>query len=118
MSAVDYLQRANESVTVLVQIETRDGYSNLDEILSVDGLGRFFSQPVGICRGGLSAASYTDGVFIGPYDLSLSHGFPAPSPDPHPEVEKMIQNILTAAHAKGKKWYAHRPIVHLEFRSC
>ncbi|KAM5534757.1 hypothetical protein V8D89_011621 [Ganoderma adspersum] len=82
VSAVDYLQRANESVTVLVQIETRDGYSNLEEILSVDGL---------------------DGVFIGPYDLSLSHGFPAPSPDPHPEVEKMIQNILTAAHAKGKK---------------
>ncbi|TBU27372.1 Phosphoenolpyruvate/pyruvate domain-containing protein [Dichomitus squalens] len=82
VSAVDYLQRANDSVVVLVQIETRDGYRNLDEILSVDGL---------------------DGVFIGPYDLSLSHGLPPPSPDPHPEAEKMIQHILAAAHAKGKK---------------
>lgn len=42
VSAADYLQRANESVIVLVQIETRDGYSNLEEILSVDGLGRYF----------------------------------------------------------------------------
>ncbi|KAM5534756.1 hypothetical protein V8D89_011620 [Ganoderma adspersum] len=82
VSAADYLRRANTSVVVLVQIETRDGYTNLEEILSVDGL---------------------DGIFIGPYDLSLSHGFPTPSPDPHPEVEKMIQNILAAAHAKGKK---------------
>ncbi|KAI1798331.1 Phosphoenolpyruvate/pyruvate domain-containing protein [Ganoderma leucocontextum] len=82
VSAADYLQRANESVLVLVQIETRDGYTNLEDILSVDGL---------------------DGVFIGPYDLSLSHGFPTPSPDPHPEVEKMIQNILAIAHAEGKK---------------
>ena len=118
MSAVDYLQRANESVTVLVQIETRDGYSNLEEILSVEGLGQCSTQRFAVRCRGLTPASHADGVFIGPYDLSLSHGFPAPSPDPHPEVEKMIQNILTAAHAKGKKWYVHRPIVHLEFRSC
>lgn len=52
-----------------------------------------------------------DGVFIGPYDLSLSHGFPTPSPDPHPEVEKMIQNILALAHAEGKKWSVHSPQV-------
>ena len=39
MSATDYLQRANESVVVLVQIETHEGYANLEEILSVDGLG-------------------------------------------------------------------------------
>ena len=45
-------------------------------------------------------------MFIGPYDLSLSHGLPPPSPDPVPEAEEMIQKILAAAHAKGKKWYA------------
>ncbi|KAH9896740.1 Phosphoenolpyruvate/pyruvate domain-containing protein [Cubamyces lactineus] len=83
VSAADYLARANASVLVLVQIETRAGVDNLDSILSVDGL---------------------DGVFIGPYDLSLSLGFPAPSPDPHPEVETVIQRILAASHAKGKKW--------------
>ncbi len=40
VSALDYLQRANESAVVLVQIETRDGYANLEEILTVDGLGQ------------------------------------------------------------------------------
>ena len=45
-------------------------------------------------------------MFIGPYDLSLALGFPPPSPDPHPEVEKVIQQILASAHAKGKKWCA------------
>ncbi|KAI0715440.1 Oxysterol-binding protein-domain-containing protein [Earliella scabrosa] len=82
VSASDYLASANDAVLVLLQIETREGMQNLEEILSVDGV---------------------DGVFIGPYDLSLSHGFPPPSPDPHPEVEKMIQQILAAAHAKNKK---------------
>lgn len=54
-------------------------------------------------------AGGADGVFIGPYDLSLSLGFPAPSPDAHPEVEKVIQRILTSSHAKGKKWYVPIP---------
>ena len=46
-----------------------------------------------------------DGVFIGPYDLSLSLGLPPPSPRPHPEAEKAIQKILQVAHTAGKKWY-------------
>ena len=41
VSAADYLARANDAVLVLVQIETPDGYKNLEEILSVDGLGQF-----------------------------------------------------------------------------
>ena len=48
VSAVDYLQRANDSVLVLVQIETPDGYKNLEEILSVDGLGTPSSSALGI----------------------------------------------------------------------
>ncbi|KAL7284281.1 LOW QUALITY PROTEIN: hypothetical protein ACG7TL_001564 [Trametes sanguinea] len=82
VSAADYLARANDAVLVLVQIETRAGVENLEDILAVDGL---------------------DGVFIGPYDLSLSLGFPAPAPDPHPEVEVVIKRILAAAHDTGKK---------------
>ncbi|KAI0826970.1 Phosphoenolpyruvate/pyruvate domain-containing protein [Trametes gibbosa] len=78
----EYLAQANDAVLVLVQIETPGGVENLEDILSVDGL---------------------DGVFIGPYDLSLSLGFPAPSPDAHPEVETVMQRILASAHAKGKK---------------
>lgn len=45
-----------------------------------------------------------DVLFIGPYDLSISLGYPTPSPDPHPEVEKAIQIILKAAHESKKKW--------------
>lgn len=46
-----------------------------------------------------------DGVFIGPYDLSLSLGYPPPNPDPHPKVEEAIQTVLKTAHKAGKKWY-------------
>ncbi|KAI0360806.1 Phosphoenolpyruvate/pyruvate domain-containing protein [Trametes cingulata] len=82
VSPAEYLARANDAVLVLVQIETPGGVQNLEDILAVDGL---------------------DGVFIGPYDLSLSLGYPAPAPDPVPEVEQVIQRILASAHAKGKK---------------
>jgi len=30
-------------------------------------------------------------------------GYPPPMPDPHPEVEKVIQNIRKAAQKAGKK---------------
>ncbi|CCL98551.1 uncharacterized protein FIBRA_00551 [Fibroporia radiculosa] len=82
VSSDEYLATANDGVLVIVQIETREAMQNLDDILAVDGV---------------------DGVFIGPYDLSLAHGYPPPSPDPHPEVEKMIHEILRKAHAHSKK---------------
>ncbi|PCH39611.1 Phosphoenolpyruvate/pyruvate domain-containing protein [Wolfiporia cocos MD-104 SS10] len=82
LTASEYLASANDGVVVLIQIETVETVQNLDKILSVDGL---------------------DGVLIGPYDLSLAHNYPPPSPDPHPEVEVIIQEILRKAHAKGKK---------------
>ncbi|CAL1709313.1 unnamed protein product [Somion occarium] len=82
LSATDYLEQANDSVVVLGQIETREGVQNLQEILKVQGL---------------------DGVFIGPYDLSLSLGHPPPSPDPVPAIEETIQDILKSSHAAGKK---------------
>ncbi|KAF7794026.1 hypothetical protein EIP86_005154 [Pleurotus ostreatoroseus] len=82
ISAADYLKRANDEVIVMVQIETREALERVEEICAVDGL---------------------DGVFIGPYDLSLSLGLPPPDPLPHPEAEKAIQRILKAAHDAGKK---------------
>lgn len=44
-----------------------------------------------------------DVLFIGPFDLSLSLGYP-PSSTPHPEVEAIIQKILKVAHEHNKKW--------------
>ena len=48
-----YLEEANRSVTLLVQIETAEAYADLDEILDVEGL---------------------DGVLVGRNDLALSMG--------------------------------------------
>ncbi|TFK63299.1 Phosphoenolpyruvate/pyruvate domain-containing protein [Pluteus cervinus] len=78
----DYLKTANESVLVMIQIETKEAVENVEQIAAVDGI---------------------DVLLIGPYDLSISLGYPTPSPDPHPEVEKAIQRILKSSHAAGKK---------------
>ncbi|KAF9255291.1 Phosphoenolpyruvate/pyruvate domain-containing protein [Marasmius fiardii PR-910] len=78
----EYFKAANENVLVIVQIETVEGVRNMKEIAAVDGI---------------------DGLFVGPSDLSITLGFPPPSPDPHPEVEKVIQSILEVAHEAGKK---------------
>jgi len=48
-----------------------------------------------------------DVLFIGPYDLSVCLGYPPPSPDPRPEVESIIGNILKTAHSSNKKWFAY-----------
>ncbi|EIM87667.1 Phosphoenolpyruvate/pyruvate domain-containing protein [Stereum hirsutum FP-91666 SS1] len=81
----EYIPAANEDggVFVVAQIETKEGVQNLEEIAAVDGL---------------------DVLLIGPYDLSISLGYKPPSPDPHPDVEEVIQQILKTSHAKGKKW--------------
>ena len=49
----DYGAYANDEILVLPMIETAEGLSNLDEILSVQGI---------------------DGVYVGPSDLAFSHG--------------------------------------------
>ncbi|KAF8891482.1 Pyruvate/Phosphoenolpyruvate kinase-like domain-containing protein [Gymnopilus junonius] len=78
----EYLEAANKHILIMVQIETKEAVENVRAIAAVEGI---------------------DAVFIGPYDLSISLGYPPPSPDPHPEVEKVIQKIREEAHAVGTK---------------
>jgi 4-hydroxy-2-oxoheptanedioate aldolase len=52
-----YSRRANDEILLLVQVETEESVSNIDEILSVTGV---------------------DGVFVGPNDLAFSGGKPWP----------------------------------------
>lgn len=75
---VEFYQRANEYVAVLVQIETTDACDNIDEILDVEGL---------------------DAIWLGPVDLSMymGHGGDAN----HPEVIAALTKVLKAAQAKG-----------------
>lgn len=49
----EYARTANDKITVIAMIETKEGVENIDEILSVEGI---------------------DGVFVGPYDMSGSYG--------------------------------------------
>jgi len=75
----DYLDRADDELCLLVQVETLQGLENLEAIAATEGV---------------------DGVFIGPADLSASMGHPG---DPgHPEVRTAIHHAFTRLRAVGK----------------
>lgn len=74
-----YLDQADGEICLLLQIETRQGLENLDEIAAVEGI---------------------DGVFIGPADLSASLGHRG---DPgHDEVQNAIEDGIARIQEAGK----------------
>ncbi len=73
-----YVTNANADTLLLVQIEHREAVENIEQILSVTGI---------------------DGVFIGPYDLSLSLGIPGNLN--HPDILAAKQKVLSATLAHG-----------------
>lgn len=75
----DYGETANAQISLLVQVESKTGLDNLDDILSVPGV---------------------DGVFIGPADLSASLGYLGKIN--HPEMKKTILSSLEKISASGK----------------
>jgi 4-hydroxy-2-oxoheptanedioate aldolase len=75
----EYFSCANQSVCLLLQVETTKGLENLDEILSVDGV---------------------DGIFIGPSDLAASLGHLG-NPG-HPHVVSTIEGAISRIVASGK----------------
>lgn len=75
----DYLDRADDEICVLVQVESKKGLENLDGILKIDGI---------------------DGVFIGPADLSASLGYRG-NPG-HEDVQQIIVNTIQKIRASGK----------------
>ncbi len=74
----EYVKSANKDSLLIVQIEHIDAVNNIDEILSVPGL---------------------DGIFIGPYDLSMSLGIPGKLN--HPDVVNAKKKVLKATLDKG-----------------
>lgn len=74
----DYFQSANETITLMIQIEHIDGVQAIDEILSVEGI---------------------DGVFIGPYDLSASMGLTGQFD--HPDYLEAKGKVLKACQKVG-----------------
>lgn len=75
----DYLPTANDEVCLLVQVESRAGMEDLDNILQVVGV---------------------DGVFIGPSDLAADMGFLGNTGAP--EVQAAIESGLARIRAAGK----------------
>jgi 2-keto-3-deoxy-L-rhamnonate aldolase RhmA len=75
----DYLKTADEEILVICQIETRKAVENIEEIVSVEGV---------------------DVTYIGPADLSASHGHLGDMP--HPEVQEAIDRVFEATKAVGK----------------
>jgi len=79
----DYSERADTwpldprgELLAVLQIESREGVENIDEILSVPGVGA---------------------IFIGPSDLSISYGVPGS----HPDVVNAITRVREACQAHG-----------------
>ncbi len=75
----EYVKEANRELMTIVQIETVKAAENIKEIIAVPGIDVFF---------------------IGPNDLSSDMGFPGQQN--HPEVQKMITNLVNAIRAAGK----------------
>lgn len=75
----NYLARANDLVSITVQIESAAAVSDVARILAVDGV---------------------DGIFIGPADLSASMGLIGQQS--HPAVVDAVLHAISAAKAAGK----------------
>lgn len=75
----NYYKQANQSILGFAMIETKQAVAKIDEILSTEGI---------------------NGLYIGPADLSLSHGFPPGFDREEPEMVAIIDYILQ----KGKQY--------------
>ncbi len=79
LTFTEYMAHANRESIVMVMIETKEAVESIDDILRVEGV---------------------DGVFIGPYDLSLSYGIPGKLADPI--MTKARQKVLEACKRAQK----------------
>ncbi|KAH0360914.1 Phosphoenolpyruvate/pyruvate domain-containing protein, partial [Aureobasidium melanogenum] len=81
VSAAEYLQQANDALVTIIQIETQSALDNVDAIAAVPGV---------------------DVLFVGPYDLGNSIGYPILADGMHDELKAAIEKIHTAAKKAGK----------------
>lgn len=78
MAFAEYLERANEDTTVIVQAEHKTAVENIEAIVRVPGI---------------------DAIQLGPYDLSASMGKMGQIDDP--EVVDAIDHIVSVSRAAG-----------------
>lgn len=75
----DYLNRAGETITVMVQIESAEAVENVEAIVATEGV---------------------DGIFIGPSDLAATMG--VIGQQNHPDVVSAVLRAIKAARDAGK----------------
>lgn len=78
MSIPAYLSRANDDLLLAIQVESRDAYENLDELLAVDGV---------------------DMIFVGPNDLGCSLGILDPT---DLRLDEIVASVLERSRAAGR----------------
>lgn len=81
LTTPEYMLSANQTVVTMIQIETRDGVENVDEICAVPGV---------------------DMLFIGPNDLAQSLLGYVPARGDEPEFVAAVDKIIAAARRHGK----------------
>lgn len=77
-SIPEFLERSNQEVSVVLQIESAEGIQAVESILELPGL---------------------DALFVGPYDLSQSLGVPGETT--HPKVFEAAERIAQSAERRG-----------------
>lgn len=78
-SVADYMAASNDRLLVLPQCETKECYEQIEKVLSINGI---------------------DGIFIGPFDLSISLGIPGDFENP--DFKHAVARILDACKNAGK----------------
>ena len=78
-SVAEFMAASNDRLLVLPQCETKECYEQIEQVLAIDGI---------------------DGVFIGPFDLSISLGMPGDFENPC--FKSAVNNILAACKKAGK----------------
>jgi 4-hydroxy-2-oxoheptanedioate aldolase len=81
LTTPEYMKSANETIITMIQIETKDGVENVEEICAVEGV---------------------DMVFIGPNDLAMSLLGYVPARGNEPVFVEAVEKVIAAARKYGK----------------
>lgn len=85
-----YMCTCNEETLLLPQCETKEALDKIEEIAAIDGV---------------------DGIFVGPFDLSISLGKPAQFDDP--VIKNAISRILEACKKANKMAFIFTNDIHM-----
>lgn len=102
LTTPEYMKTANETILTIVQIETKQGVENVEEIAAVPGIGKFLLDSRLKFKKTSSWRNTSDYLFIGPNDLAQSLLGYTPARGDEPVFVEAIDKIVAAARKHGK----------------